>query len=65
MCEHAQKDSRCAECAPAPAAGHFGLSVARQLDDQRAYAPDGCPTLEQFEASFCATTKVRVLERVG
>lgn len=65
MCEHAQNDSRCAECAPAPAAGHFGLSVARQHEDQRSYTPDGCPTLEQFEASFCATTKSRALERVG
>lgn len=65
MCEHAQNDSRCAECAPAPAAGHFGLSVARQHEDQRSYTPDGCPTLEQFEASFCATAKARVPEQVG
>lgn len=65
MCDHAHKDSRCADCAPAPAAGHFGLSVARPLDGWRAYAPDGCPTLEQFEASFCATTKPHALERAG
>lgn len=51
MCEHITSTPRCADCAPAPAAGHFGIASARDAVAAPP-APEGCPSLDEFEDRF-------------
>lgn len=51
VCDHPLDDAGCADCAPAPAAGHFGIARAAQLVRPPA-SDQGCPSLDEFEARF-------------
>ena len=50
MCEHRTMTATCADCAPAPAAGHFGFLTCGEALLKG--APDGCPTLDEFESRY-------------